>query len=249
LRSFSSTRWIERARRAVAHRGGDLADDVGLRLVDDCVDRVEPQAVKAELLEPVERVVDEEPAHRAGEVDRGAPRRRAAPLEELRGVEVQVVAVGPEMVVDHVEQHHQAPGVRRIDQALEVRGRAVARVRRERQHAVVAPAALAGEVADRHQLERGDAEVGEVVEPVERGGERAARGEGADVQLVHDRLGPRPSRPAVVVPLVVERIDHPARRVHVVRVPARRRIGHSPVHGGTDSRYRHRPAVGGNHPF
>ena len=43
------------------------------------------------------------------------------------------------MVVHHVEEHLQAQPVRRVDQGLQLVGRAVGRVRRIRQHAVVAP--------------------------------------------------------------------------------------------------------------
>ena len=82
---------------------------------------VEPQAVEVEFLEPVQRVVDEEFAHRAArvavEVDRRAPRRVVLGGEELRRVGVQPVAVGTEVVVDDVEQHAEAARVRRVDEA------------------------------------------------------------------------------------------------------------------------------------
>jgi hypothetical protein len=40
--------------------------------------------------------------------------------EEVRGIEVQVVALGTEVVVDDIEEDHQAPGVGRLDQDLEI---------------------------------------------------------------------------------------------------------------------------------
>ena len=64
------------------------------------------------------------------------------------------------MIVDDVEKDHQAVTVRRVDQRLQIVGRAVAAFGREGQHAVVAPIARAGKFRDRHQLDRGDAEVG-----------------------------------------------------------------------------------------
>ena len=56
-----------------------------LAAVDDRVHGVEAQAVEVVLLEPVERVVDEEVAHRArlSEVDRGAPGRVLRPVKKL----------------------------------------------------------------------------------------------------------------------------------------------------------------------
>ena len=111
----------------------------------------------------------------AVEVDRRAPRRLVPLGEELRRVRVQVVAFGAEVVVDDVEQHHEPARVRGVDEALQILGRAVGRVGRELQHAVVAPVAAAGKVGERHELDRRDAEIGEVVEPPLDAGERAFR--------------------------------------------------------------------------
>src|SRR6187399_3299078 len=107
---------------------------------------VEAQAVEVKLVEPVERVVDEEVAHDAAvlavEIDRMPPRSAMARGEELRCVSVQIVADG-----------------------------------RERQDAVVTPAAPAAEIADRHQFERGHAQVAQVVELRLDRRERALGGE------------------------------------------------------------------------
>ena len=57
---------------------GDLGDDGALAVVEDRVHGVEAQAVEVILLEPIERVVDEEVAHRprlgAVEIDARRPR-------------------------------------------------------------------------------------------------------------------------------------------------------------------------------
>ena len=132
----------------------------------------------------------------AVDVDRGAPRRVVALGEERLGVRVQVVALGAEVVVDDVEEHAEAARVRRVDERLELVGRAVRALRRERQHAVVAPVARAGRLRERHQLDRGDAERGELVEPLRGRGVGALRRERADVQLVEHDLVPRPPAPA-----------------------------------------------------
>ena len=221
-----------RASRALAERVRDLGDDVGDAVVDDRVDGVEAQPVEPELLDPVQRVVHEEIAHRprvtSVEIDRRPPWRRTVAVEEPRRVGVEVVSLRAEVVVDDVEEHHQAAGVRRRDQALQVLRRAVRGVGRERQHAVVAPVARAGEVGDRHQLDCRDAEVGEVVEPFDRGGKRPAGREGPDVELVDHRLFPRPAGPGVVAPLERAGVHDPARAVDVVGIPARGRIGDPP---------------------
>ena len=204
-----------RARTARA----DLGDDVRRRVVADRVHRVQAQAVEVELLDPVERVVDEEVAHRARLCS--PSKLIAAPhgvwcagLKNSGAVGVQVVAVGAEVVVDDVEQHHQAAGACAAStKRLEVVGRAVGGVGRERQHAVVAPAALPGKVGQRHQLDRGDAERGQVGQALDRAAAKVPSGvKRADMQLVDHRLVPRPAAPAVVAPVEGARVDDLARR-------------------------------------
>ena len=140
------------------------------------------------------------PRRLAVEVDRGAPGRLVAVGEGLRRDRVQVGALRAEVVVDHVEQHHQPARVGRVDQRLEVLRPAVAAVGRVGQHAVVAPVPRAREIGDRHELDRGHAQCHQMVELVDRGAEGALRREGADVQFVDDRLLPGAAAPAVVAP-------------------------------------------------
>jgi hypothetical protein len=113
--------------RARGDGARDLGHDVRRGIVGDGVDRIHAQPVEVELLDPVERVVDEEGAHvlraLAVEVDRRTPRGLVRGVEELGRIEREVVALGPEVVVDHVEQHHQAALVRRHHEALEIVGR------------------------------------------------------------------------------------------------------------------------------
>jgi hypothetical protein len=128
------------------------------------------------------------------------------------------------VVVDDVEQHHQAACVRRIDEGLQLVGRPVARRGRERQHAVVAPVARAGERGDRHQLDRRDTERGEIVESGDGRAERPFRRERADVQLVDHHLFPRATAPRRFSPVVLTGIDDRARRVNAVGIEPRRGI-------------------------
>src|SRR6516165_3038317 len=49
----------------LSHALGDLIDDVGQAVVDDCVDRVETQPIEVELFEPIKGVVYKKVAHRS----------------------------------------------------------------------------------------------------------------------------------------------------------------------------------------
>ena len=188
---------------------------------------VEPQPVEVEVAEPHQRVVDDEPADRAGvlavEVDPVAP--VVAARGEVRAESRQVVAARSEVVVDDVQDDGQAVAVGGVDEALEAVRAAVGLVRRVPVDAVVAPAPLAAERVHRHELDVGDAEFDQVRQALDGGVECAAGGERADVQLVDDRArqgpaGPR-ARPASRSRLVIQ----PTGPVYAVRLPARTRIG------------------------
>src|ERR1700686_135225 len=95
----------------LAHTRGELDENIRRGFVDDPIHRVQAQSVETVLLEPIERVVNEEVAHgaalRAVVVDGRAPRRVMRGVEELRSVGVKIVAFGPEVVVHDVEKNHQ----------------------------------------------------------------------------------------------------------------------------------------------
>ena len=133
---------------------------------------------------------------------------------------MKIVALRPEVVVDDVDQHHQSEVVGGVDEGLELLGRAVAGVGREGQHTVVAPAAPAREVGQGHQLDGRHAERRQLGQALERRGEAARLGERADMQLVDDRLVPRPAAPAGVAPVVGRGVDDDARAMHVVGIAA-----------------------------
>ena len=146
--------------------------------VDDAVDRVEPQGVDAELLEPHQRVAAEVPADlvapRPVVVDRLAP-RRAVPVREVRAEPVQDVALGPEVVVDDVEDHGHPAFVAPLDEPPQPGRAAVGVMDGVREDAVVAPVPRAGELGHRHQLDRVHADRGEMVEVADQPVERAVR--------------------------------------------------------------------------
>ena len=113
-----------------------------------------------------------------------------------------------------------------VDQPLEPVRSAVGVVRRVQVDAVVAPAAHAGELLHRHQLDVRDAELDEMVEPLDRAGERALGAERADVQLVEHAARQRRRPPAARRSTQTPR-GRPAREQPCTpcRLPGRARVG------------------------
>ncbi len=143
------------------HGGGQLLHERDRGRIDDRMDRVEPQSVEMEVADPADGVLDEEAADvvaaRAGDVHRVAP-RRAVGVGEVRPVPPEHVALGAHVVVHDVEHDAEPEPVRGVDEAGQPVGAAVGVLHGEREHAVVAPVALARERGDRHHLDGGDAE-------------------------------------------------------------------------------------------
>ncbi len=147
-----------------------LALLAGVVEVEHRGDAVDPQPVGVELLEPVERVGVEEVAHLvAAEVeDVRAPllvpaALRVGVLVERRAVEArQRPLVGREVAGHPVEDHADAGLVQPVDEQPEAVGVAEPRVRREVRRHVVAPRAAERVLHHRHQLDVGEAEVGDV---------------------------------------------------------------------------------------
>lgn len=101
------------------HRRGEFGDEGDRRRIDDCVHRVEPQAVDVEVAHPPDGVLDEIPADTVAvllrDIDGGPPGRRVG-VGEVRAVPAEHVALGPEMVVHHVEDHSEPDTVRCVDE-------------------------------------------------------------------------------------------------------------------------------------
>jgi hypothetical protein len=186
-------------RHGRSHALRKLIKQMHRAVVQDGVHGVKPEPIEVELLDPVERVVDHEVAHRsacrAGEVDGCAPGCPVPVGEEGGRDRVQVIPLGAEMVVDNVEDDHQAARMRRVHQRLHVVWLPVASIRRVGQHPIVAPVPAARKLGDGHELYCRDAERDEVVEPADRGAESAFRREGPKMQFVDHRLLPRPAAP------------------------------------------------------
>ena len=197
-------------------------------VVDDGVDSVKPQPVQVELLDPIEGILDNELAYRlrmlAVVIDGVAPGRLVALGEEARSVGGEVVPVGAKVIVDHIKEDHQPALMSGLDQRLEILRAAISGIGRVGQNAVIAPVPPAGEIGDRHDLERGDAKSGEVIEPTYCGAKRAFFREGANVKLVEHRLMPGPPPPAQVGPAIGRGIDYLAWPMRILRLEARSRI-------------------------
>ncbi len=212
--------------------------------VADGVDGVEAQAVEAEFIEPVERVVDEEIADLGRrDIDRRTPRGVRRLVEERRGIGPEVIAFGTEVVVDDVEEDHEAQPVRRVDQRLQVVGRPIRFRRRERQHAVITPVAPSGKFRDGHQLDRGDSERRQVRQQHFHAMESTQQ---ARVQFVDHGLAPRASLPRRVPPCVTIGVDDHAIAMDIATcLPLRGGIGNR--RAAVDAETIERTGQGGTH--
>ena len=149
---------------------------------------------------------------------------RAVTVGEVGPERREVVPLRAEVVVDDVERDREAEAVRPVDEPLQRRRPAVRLVHRPRRHAVVPPVPLAGEGLHRHQLDAGDAQLGQVRQARRRRVERPLGGEGPDVQLVeHERLEGQAAE-VRVAPGVAAGIEQLRRAVHAARLAARGRV-------------------------
>ena len=90
---------------------------------------------------------------------------------------------------------------------------------------VVAPTALAGKLADRHEFDRRHAQIAQLVEPSDQRVEGPLGRECADVQLIDHEFGARQTLPSPFGPVESVEANDRRRAMHAVRLPARRRIG------------------------
>jgi len=123
------------------------------------------------------------------------------------------------MVVDDIHDDAKAAPVAGVDEGLEPLGSAVGRLRREEVHPVVAPAAAAGKLMRRHELDVRHAQPHEMVEALDRGGVRALGRERADVDLVEDGGGERGRLETRVAPRERRVVDDARGAEDPVRLP------------------------------
>ena len=143
-------------------------------LIRDGLHRIITEAVEAVLKQPIQRVLEEVVAYLGfGEVDGGTPDGMRALVEKRLGVDVDVRAVWPKVVVNHVEHDRDAQAMSGVDQGFQLVWRTVGGVWRIGQHAVIAPVPRAGEVADRHQLQHRHPKLGQLRQALTDAGEAA----------------------------------------------------------------------------
>ena len=118
--SFSATRMMRRPARGGTRGGRDLGQHMRARGVVNALRCVEAQAVQMILGDPVGRVPNEMRSHRTRigtvEVQRGAPVVRIAIRKVGRAESWEIVAVGADVVVHHVENDGHACRMRRVDE-------------------------------------------------------------------------------------------------------------------------------------
>ena len=85
---------------------------------------IEAETIKMILGNPVQGIFDEEAPHhlavRPVQIQSSAPGRGVMLRKIVRTVDAQVIAVRPQVVVNHVEQNCQSPAVGRVHQAAEI---------------------------------------------------------------------------------------------------------------------------------
>ncbi len=204
--------------REIADGAAEIVQHRDLALFGNGMHRIQPQPVKTVLAQPVQRVFDREGAHlRHAVIDRAAPRRLRLGKERWR-IAAEVIPLGTEVIVDHVEEHHHSAQMRRVDQGFQIVGAAIGAVGRVPQHAVIAPVARSRKIRQRHQFQSGDSGGGEMIESFDHGAVAAVRHEGADMGFDQYGFMPRPTAPVRRPPSVVGMIDHLARPRDVVRL-------------------------------
>ena len=178
LSSFSSTRWMCRpvCRGKLAGREAEIVQHRRSR-------RVRRWRCTASSRSPSKRYsrsqysafsMAKARTSRHAIVDRAAPWRLRLG-EEAGRIAAEIISLGAEVVIDHVEKHHQPAQMRFVDQRLEIVGPAIGAVGRVPQHAVITPVARAGEIRERHQFERGDAGRDQMIELADHGAVGALR--------------------------------------------------------------------------
>ncbi len=214
-------------------------------VIADVERRIRAEAVHAEMVEPRRVIVlDVVADFRRGVVRPGrAPVRAAQP----RGIVVVDAAVlrdrrvavelprrqiaGSPVVVDHVQDDRHLAGMAGVDEFLQLARAAVGAFHGVGIRRVVAPAVVAREFHDRHQLDRVDAQFLQVAELGDRRVERALRPlaplrtERPDVHGVNDFVLALRPRERIHVPIVGVRSEHDAvaggiHHAQAARIPA-----------------------------
>ena len=104
------------------------------------------------------------------------------------------------MIVDDIENHAESEAMRGVDQGPEIVWIAIEPSGRKQIDAVVAPPKSAGEVGDRHDLENGDAKIGELGQLGDGRPIGAFLGERADMHFIERVAGRLHADPSLIGP-------------------------------------------------
>src|SRR5687768_1384136 len=176
----------------------------------------------------MDRVVDEDLAESGAarwlQIQAATP--RTIPVGPDRGGRKRgkIGAVGTEVVVDHVENDTNAQAVRGIDKSPQIVRTTVALGWCKQGGPVIAPVPASRKRRYRHQFDRGNAEVGEVLKAAAHAIERPGWREGPDVHFVESEPVRVQSRPFRVGPWKRVRVDYLRRAVDAFRLEPRSRI-------------------------
>ena len=91
---------------------------------------------------------------------------------------MKIVAFRPEVVDDQIEEDHQTSLMGLTHQVLKFLRSPVGMTRGEEQRPVIAPVAAAGKLGQRHQFDRGNPQIDQIIQPFQNpaiiaGGEKA----------------------------------------------------------------------------
>ena len=123
-----------------------------LAVVVDGVDGIEPQTVELEFSDPIDGVLDHELANRSRPlaiVIYAIAPWRLVMLGEERRIGRHVVAVRPEVIVNHIEEHADSPLMGGVHEGHEIFRPPVTTVRSIGQHSIVAPPVATREIVER----------------------------------------------------------------------------------------------------
>ena len=211
-----------------ARRPGQFGDHMGPAAVIDVLGRVEPQAIKMELLNPIGGIADHKIAWavrvRPVEVQRCTPIVLVDVGEIMLRERVQHVASRTDMIVDDVKDDPDANPVSMVDKRSEIVGCAIEPRRREPVDAVVAPAEPPNEVVNWHHFDDGDAEVLKEMELVSGRPPCALRSESAHVHLVEHLIIDSQTGPLLVAPSIDQWIDDLRGTLRSLRLETRGRV-------------------------
>src|SRR5262245_50655256 len=208
-------------RRQLPDRAAEIAQERWLAALRNRMHGIETKPVEVVVREPMQRILDRKGTHLRHAIINGESPGRVRRGEERRRVAREIVPLRAEVIVDDVKKDHETARMRGIDERLEILRPAVGAVRRIEQHAVVAPVATAGEVRDRHQLDRGQAGLGHMIEPLDRATERSSLREGADVKLEEGCVVPRAAAPIPYLPIIGAMINNLARTEDILWLEVR----------------------------